>query len=129
MRVGSAQGCRVTNEIVVPFCLHYCRGSVHRPDMCVCACVCVCVYLCRIWRDSSNASRRRNRTRVLRTRAATCVRGEESRAHDQRAPRELSLGLDSARRSTRSLIGPRSLRARIFSQRFDTDIFFGTDGR
>lgn len=26
MCVGSAQGCRVTNEIVVPFCLHYCRG-------------------------------------------------------------------------------------------------------
>lgn len=26
MCVGSVQGCRVTNEIVVPFCLHYCRG-------------------------------------------------------------------------------------------------------
>lgn len=28
MRVGSAKGCRVTNEIVVPFCLQYCRGCI-----------------------------------------------------------------------------------------------------
>jgi len=26
MCVGSTHKCRVTDEIVVPFCLHYCRG-------------------------------------------------------------------------------------------------------
>jgi len=33
MCVGSTQKCRVTNEIVVPFCLHYCRGCA--PAGCV----------------------------------------------------------------------------------------------
>lgn len=33
MCVGSTQECRVTNEIVVPFCLHYCRGCA--PTGCV----------------------------------------------------------------------------------------------
>lgn len=28
MRVGSRRGCRVTNEILVPFCLQYCRGCI-----------------------------------------------------------------------------------------------------
>lgn len=44
MCVGSAQGCRVTNEIVVPFCLHYCRGCAPVARACTHVCVCVCVY-------------------------------------------------------------------------------------
>lgn len=28
IRVGSTKGCRVTNEILVPFCLQYCRGCI-----------------------------------------------------------------------------------------------------
>lgn len=43
MCVGSAQGCRVSNEIVVPFCLHYCRGcapvALASARVCRCACV------------------------------------------------------------------------------------------
>lgn len=30
--MGSLLGCRVTNEIVVPFCLQYCRGSTKKDE-------------------------------------------------------------------------------------------------
>lgn len=83
MCVGSAQECRVTNEIVVPFCLHYCRGCA--PGVCIKRCRRVrCERVCYVHRPAANN-----------------VQREESCVHDQR-----ELFLVSGLRRERPLIGP-----------------------
>lgn len=86
--------CRVTNEIVVPFCLHYCRGYASAE----------CMYKrCRRVRYVTLTGRKQR------------VRREESCVRDRRTPRELFL----VPGQERAILDWTDSSAKIFSQRFD----------
>lgn len=99
MCVGSTQEYQVTNEIVVPFCLHYCRRCA--PAGCV-------------YKEMQACP---TRTLTDRPQTACCVYDVKNHAlRDQRAPRELSSRSWTQERAILDWTDPS---AKIFSQRFD----------